>query len=87
MKTKICYVLCCFFLSPIFGQGNIDNFKEKFTLPIEVKETSGLLFFNDKIITHNDSGYAANLYEIDSLSGLITRTVKLLTQLILIGKI
>lgn len=57
------------------GQGQISDFKEKFNLPTETKETSGLLFFNGKIITHNDSGDAANLYEIDSLSGKLLRTV------------
>lgn len=44
-------------------------------MPDEVKETSGLLFLDGKIITHNDRGDASNLYEIDSLSGVITRTV------------
>ena len=38
-------------------------------------ETSGLLFYNNNIITHNDSGDAANLYEIDAATGAITRTV------------
>lgn len=51
------------------------NFSTKFDLPEEVSETSGLLFFNNKIITHNDSGGGAKLYEIDPTSGLITRTI------------
>jgi hypothetical protein len=42
-----------------------------------VKKTSGLLFLDGKIITHNDSGDAANLYEIDSLSGAILRTISI----------
>lgn len=50
-------------------QSQISNFREKFVLPSEVKENSGLLFLEDKIVTHNDSGDAANLYEIDSLTG------------------
>ncbi|MGB1247636.1 MAG: T9SS type A sorting domain-containing protein [Chitinophagales bacterium] len=41
----------------------------------ELDETSGLLFYNDKIITFNDSGGEANLYEIDINNGNITRTV------------
>lgn len=57
----------------IFSQ--ISNFEEKFELPNDVRETSGLLFLNGKIITHNDSGDGPNLYEIDSLSGLVTRTI------------
>lgn len=48
---------------------------EKFVLPDIVKETSGLIFFNQKIITHNDSGDGPKLYEIDSLNGTISRIV------------
>jgi hypothetical protein len=59
----------------INSYSQISNFKEKFILPNEVNETSGLLFYNDKIITHNDSGDTANLYEIDSLTGNIVRTI------------
>lgn len=61
--------------STLFCQ--IENFTEKFELPEEVKETSGLLFLNGKIITHNDSGDDANLYEVDSLSGLLLRTISI----------
>lgn len=38
-------------------------------------ETSGLLFYNNNLITHNDSGDEANLYEIDISTGNIIRTV------------
>ena len=38
-------------------------------------ETSGLIYLNGKIITHNDSGTEPELYEIDSLTGNISRTV------------
>lgn len=47
------------------------------TLPNTVSETSGLLFYNNKIITHNDSGNLPQLYEIDTLSLAITRTVNI----------
>jgi hypothetical protein len=40
-------------------------------------ENSGLIFYNNKIITHNDSGDAPNLYELDENTGAITRTVTL----------
>lgn len=40
-------------------------------------ESSGLLFYNDKLITHNDSGGKAELYEINPTTGLITRTVEI----------
>ncbi len=38
-------------------------------------ETSGLIFLNDRLITHNDSGGEDALYEIDTTSGNISRTV------------
>jgi hypothetical protein len=53
----------------------IQNVVEKFDLPSQVLETSGLLFLNGKLITHNDSGDNANLYEIDTITGNITRTI------------
>ncbi len=38
-------------------------------------ESSGLIYLNGNLITHNDSGGEAALYEIDSLNGSILRTV------------
>ncbi len=70
---KIIYLLLFIYSINLFGQQH--SLEEKFELPEEVKETSGLIFFNDKVITHNDSGDAPNLYEIDTISGLITRTI------------
>lgn len=40
-----------------------------------VKETSGLIFFDGKLVTHNDSGDSPNLYEIDTVTGNVLRTV------------
>ena len=57
------------------GLAQIENLSEKFELPSLIEETSGLLFFNNKLITHNDSGDAPNLYEIDTITGNISRTV------------
>lgn len=45
------------------------------TLSNSINETSGLIYLEGRLITHNDSGNAALLYEIDSLSGEILRTV------------
>lgn len=47
------------------------------TLPSKINETSGLINFNGRIITHNDSGGKPNLYEIDVASGDVIRTVKI----------
>ena len=41
----------------------------------DLDETSGLLFYKNNIITHNDSGNQANLYEINSDTGAILRTI------------
>ncbi len=40
-----------------------------------INETSGLLLLNRKLITHNDSGGKPVLFEFDTLSGKVTRTV------------
>lgn len=45
---------------------NLDN---------SIEETSGLLYLNGRIITHNDKGDDAKLYELDSLTGNVLRTV------------
>jgi hypothetical protein len=45
------------------------------TLPEEVWETSGLIFHGGKMITHNDSGNTPQLFEIDTTSLQIVRTV------------
>lgn len=40
-----------------------------------LNESSGLLWLNNKVITHNDSGNEPALYELDTLTGLITRKI------------
>lgn len=77
MLKKILFTFTILLLNSFFVFSQVSNFKEKFNLPEEVKETSGLLFLNGKIITHNDSGDNANLYEIDSLSGNLERTISI----------
>lgn len=42
-----------------------------------VKETSGLIFFDGKLVTHNDSGDSARLYEIDTITGNVLRIVNI----------
>lgn len=61
IKIKIAFLLIIGCLE-ISAQENIT---ELFNLPKEVNETSGLIHLNGNIITHNDSGGAAALYEID----------------------
>ncbi|MCX2719788.1 hypothetical protein [Lentiprolixibacter aurantiacus] len=47
------------------------------TLPQEIRETSGLMFYNGKVYTHNDSGSEAVIYEIDTLNFSIRRTIQI----------
>ncbi|MFS4416855.1 hypothetical protein [Maribacter sp. 2307ULW6-5] len=47
-------------------------------LPVALSESSGLLFFEDRLLTLNDSGGRAELYEIDVETLEITRTVAVL---------
>jgi len=48
------------------------------TLPQSIKETSGLISFNGRLITHNDSGNAPELYELHPETLQITRTIRVL---------
>ena len=72
IRNLFCSLFCLLALHSYSQQSHLT---EKFMLPNEVNETSGLIFFNDKIITHNDSGDEPNLYEIDSLTGALSRTI------------
>lgn len=56
----------------LFSQENVEVLGN---LPEAVSETSGLIFYNGKLITHNDSGNSPKLFEIDAISFQITRTV------------
>ncbi len=75
MKITSPSLILLLFLNSFLSQSQITSFKEKFELPEVVKETSGLLFFDGKIITHNDSGDDAYLYELDSLTGGVLRRI------------
>lgn len=50
----------------------------KYELPNEVLETSGLLFYNGKLYTINDSQNSPIIYRIDTLNGLIDQRITLL---------
>lgn len=57
----------------------ISSHPDVFISPLSslVKETSGIIFFRDKIWTHNDSGGKPELYAIDTASGEIVQTIRL----------
>jgi hypothetical protein len=48
-----------------------------FELPETVKETSGLLFFNNKLWTFNDSGGSAELFAIDTATAQVVQTINI----------
>ena len=52
-----------------------ENVQTVGNLPDEIFETSGLIYFNGNLITHNDSGNEAVLYELDTVSLSIQRRV------------
>jgi len=71
---RFVYVILLVWSSLSLAQETVETVGE---LPNELWETSGLLFYKGKLITHNDSGGTAQLFEIDTLSREITRTVTL----------
>lgn len=73
MKKTILTTVIILSTFNVFAQ--IANVEEKFDLPILLNESSGAIFFNNKLITHNDSGNETKLYELDTISSLVTRTV------------
>ena len=68
-------LITAFMLGTFNVIAQIANVEEKFDLPIILSESSGAIFFNDKLISHNDSGNENKLYELDTISGLVSRTV------------
>ncbi|MFP4845930.1 T9SS type A sorting domain-containing protein [Winogradskyella sp. PE311] len=56
---------------------NAQQFTLETPLDAAINETSGLLYLNNTLITHNDSANTNQLFEIDTTTGNITRTVTL----------
>lgn len=71
MKTILSFFFSCFW----FVLSSQTPVRQVGELPQRVWETSGLLFYNSKLITHNDSGNSAQLYEIDTVSMSVSRSV------------
>ncbi|MEJ1222439.1 T9SS C-terminal target domain-containing protein [Sediminicola sp. 1XM1-17] len=65
-----------FFLVVAISQAQ-DNVRELGMMPQAVFETSGLIYHNNKLITHNDSGNTAQLFELDTLTLEITRIINI----------
>ena len=65
-------------LSSSSAGAQIQNIQQKFVLPAALSESSGLIFFNNHLISHNDSGNDNQLFEIDTLTGEIERVVTII---------
>lgn len=72
-NIKYFYLLIFLFFAPIISSGQ--TLKLITTLDNSIRETSGLIFINNRLITHNDSGDEPALYEIDALNGKVVRKV------------
>jgi hypothetical protein len=46
-------------------------------LPADLNEISGMIFWNEKLYGHQDSGGPTNIYEFDTATGVITKTITL----------
>lgn len=72
MRTIVCFsvfwFLSCFCISA-------QQFTLETALDATVNETSGLLYINNTLITHNDSANTNQLFDIDLATGNVTRTV------------
>ena len=74
MKNN-CFIKILYFFSPLFASCQTLNVRTMASLPANVKESSGLVAESSNLFwTHNDSGDASTLYQIDS-TGKLIRTV------------
>ena len=71
---KLIYSLIIVLIS-IIANAQYITISELSVLSDSIKETSGLIYFNGRLITHNDSGDQPKLYEIDTITGNVLRTV------------
>ena len=74
MRKTVIFILTLFGFYFLKAQNIITP---KFNLTNELAENSGLLYFNGKLIIHNDSGGKPNLYEVDPITGLLLRTIEI----------
>ena len=69
------HILLSLFFVTFHFYGIAQDLTKKTDLDDTVAETSGLVFVDDRLITHNDSGGLNALFEIDVNTGDLTRTV------------
>ncbi len=73
MKTTHYIIIFLF----VFFNGFAQQLTLETSLDAVVNETSGLVYLNNTLITHNDSGTSNQLYDIDTSTGAVTRTVSI----------
>jgi len=72
MKKGITYWVVLLSATLAFSQVEVSDLG---VLPSVLGENSGLIFYGDKLISHNDSGNEPLLFELDTVSLSVTRTV------------
>lgn len=73
--NKFIFTLACYNCFTIANAQDSYSPQVLTTLDDKVQETSGLIFFNDTLWTHNDSGGKNAIYAIDTLTGAVMRKV------------
>ncbi len=76
MTNKLFIILLI--LIPVCSYAQIGEPALVTMLDIQVEETSGLMFHNNELWTHNDSGGESKLFSIDTTNGSVIRTVEVL---------
>jgi hypothetical protein len=76
MKNTATFALIpLFLLLALYGNAQIYQLDSLTALAVTVPESSGLLYKDGRLITHNDSGNDPYLYELDTLNGQVLREV------------
>ena len=73
-KLFLGFIFCFFYWSQFAQTITLDSLH---TFSSDLIENSGLIFFNNKLITHTNSGGENALYEIDTSDSSIQRIVYL----------
>ncbi len=72
---KIVFYILTFVIVSDIAKSQTVTINELSILDSLINETSGIIYYNNKLISHNDSGNEPLLYEVDTTSGAILRTV------------
>ena len=72
MKSSLLYISLLLLSSGLRAQVNVNELGQ---IPQELKENSGHIFHNGKLISHNDSGNLPVLYALDTVTMEITKRV------------